>query len=121
MVDRTAAKVALLVGGGVLAFLLLGAVLRFLVRIVTFAGGAVLAVVLAYVAYQVLKGWRGGGDGAEDGIEVGRDGVDAVDEPGAVTEPDAQVADGPAAGDAGLDGDDRDEIDRELDELLDDR
>jgi hypothetical protein len=69
--DRSAAKVALLVGGGALALLFLGSVWTFATRLLARSlAGAVqilVAVGLAYAAYELYSGWAAAGEDATTG------------------------------------------------------
>ena len=66
----SAAKTALLVGGGLCAILFVGTVWRFVSRIVSFAVLAFLVIAAVYVTYELHTGWQKS-DTSEDDNNLG--------------------------------------------------
>lgn len=106
--DTTGLTVAALVGGGVLAVFVFGQVLRFLSRMVAWASFVLIAVLAAYVAYELYTGWTS----AKGGVRSGRSSIEADTDGDSISSLQSEYTAGSLS---------EAELERELDRLLEDR
>lgn len=81
MVNKTAAKAAVILTVATLGFVLAGAILRFVTRILTFAVLAALVIGLGYLTYRLVAGW------------TAADETDTIDEPAETKTSDSEAVD----------------------------
>lgn len=82
MVNKTAAKAAVVIIIAALGFVLAGAILRFVTRILTFAVLAALVIGLGYVTYRLVGGWTAADEAetSDEAAETASSDSDAVEQ-----------------------------------------
>ena len=105
-VDTTGVTLALLVGGGLLLFIFVGQVLRFMSRMAAWGSFVLLAVLAMYVVYEVYTGWTAGEESRARADTSQGEPVDPM------SEVKTEYTEGSMS---------ENELERELDQLLDDQ
>ncbi|WP_135821946.1 hypothetical protein [Halostella litorea] len=106
-VDFGGLKAAVLVGGGLLALLVAGQVLRLVSRFLAWSVLALVVALAAYVAYELYAGWTASARDRESGYAATTNG--SVDDP--IRSVQREYTEGSLS---------EAELERELDQLLDD-